>query len=121
MSVLDNYMKQLPKDYDMCFYGACCNFNIQPHNLIPNKNIYKKSVIPTDWTIGSTRALYCYMVSKRGAINICDYVDNIKYKINLPSDQWLNVVARHINLNIYWAEPTIAIQGTEIGLFNKSY
>ena len=121
MTVLDNYMKQLPKDYDMCFYGSCCNLHIQPHNLIPDKNIYKKSVEATDWCIGSTRALYCYTVSKKGALNVCDYVDNIKCKINLITDQWINVVASDINLNMYWAEPTIAIQGSEIGLFNKSY
>jgi len=41
--------------------------------------------------------------------------------IDLATDQWINIVARDINLKMYWAEPTIAIQGSEIGIFEKSY
>jgi hypothetical protein len=69
----------------------------------------------------STRALYSYLVSKKCAIKICKYIDSIKYKIDLATDQWINIVARDINLKMYWAEPTIAIQGSEIGIFEKSY
>jgi len=118
MTVFNNYLKQLPKDYDMCFYGACYHLHIEPHNLIPNKNIYEKS-LEND----STRTLHCYMVSKKCAIKVCDYFDNIKYKINMATDMWLNIVARDINLKMYWAEPTISIQGSDfdVRLFNKSY
>jgi len=33
MTVFNNYLKQLPKDYDMCFYGVCYHLHIEPHNL----------------------------------------------------------------------------------------
>ena len=118
MTVFNNYLKQLPKDYDMCFYGSCFHLHIEPHNLIPNKNIYEKSL-----ENGSTRTIHCYMVSKKCAIKVCDYFDNIKYKINMATDMWLNIVARDINLKMYWAEPTISMQGSDfdVRLFNKSY
>jgi GR25 family glycosyltransferase involved in LPS biosynthesis len=122
INILNNYLKELPPDYDMCFLGSCCNLNIPRYNLIPNKKIYKKCLEASDWGgLGSTRALYCYLVSKNCAIKICEYVNNINYKINIATDQWVNIVAKHINLKMYWAEPTIAIQGSENGLFNKSY
>jgi len=118
MTIFNNYLKQLPKDYDMCFYGSCYHLHIEPHNLIPNKNIYEKSL-----ENGSTRTIHCYMVSKKCAIKVCDYFDNIKYKINMATDMWLNIVARDINLKMYWAEPTISMQGSDfdVRLFNKSY
>lgn len=120
--ILNHYLSQLPNDYDMCFLGSCCNLHIPKNNLIPNKNIYEKSLETTNWGgDGSTRALYSYLVSKKCAIKLCEYVDKMNYKMNLPSDTWLNVVARDINLKMFWAEPTIAIQGSEIGLFSKSY
>ena len=122
INIFNYYLTQLPKDYDMVFLGSCCNLKIQEHNLIPNKHIYEKSLEPTEWGgLGSTRALYSYLVSKKCAIKICKYIDSIKYKIDLASDQWINIVARDINLKMYWAEPTIAIQGSEIGIFEKSY
>jgi hypothetical protein len=61
--------------------------------------------------------LGCYLVSKNCAIKLCHYIDNI----NLPTDHWLNFVAKDINLNMFWAEPTIAIQGSDTGLFQISY
>jgi len=41
----------------------------------------------------------------------------------MATDMWLNIVARDINLKMYWAEPTISIQCSEfdVRLFNKSY
>ena len=122
INIFNNYLTQLPKDYDMLFFGSCCHLHIQANELIPNKNIYEKSYEPTPWGgLGSTRAIYSYVVSKKCAIKICDYIDNLNYKINLASDQWLNIVAIDNKLKMYWAEPTIASQGSENGLFKKSY
>ena len=122
INIYNMYLTQIPKDYDMVFFGSCCNLKIQEHYLIPNKHIYEKSLEPTEWGgLGSTRALYSYLVSKKCAIKLCEYCNNIKYKIDLAIDQWVNIVARDINLKMYWAEPTIAIQGSEIGIFEKSY
>ena len=37
-----------------------------------------------------------------------------------PVDWWLNDVARDLSLKVYWAEPTIVTQGSQIGLFSRS-
>jgi GR25 family glycosyltransferase involved in LPS biosynthesis len=46
---LNNYITQLPEDYDMLFIGDGCNLHIEKHKLIPNKNIYEKCLYPTSW------------------------------------------------------------------------
>lgn len=122
IDIFNNYLTQLPKDYDMLFIGDGCKLHIQKDNLISNKNIYKKCLYPTSWGgDGCTRCIDSYLVSKKCAIKICKYINNIKYKINTTTDWWLNIVARDINLEIYWAEPTIVLQGTENGIFKTSY
>jgi glycosyl transferase family 25 len=122
INIFNNYLTQLPKDYDMLFFGNGCNLHIQSNDLIPNKNIYEKGLYPTNWGgDGCTRCIDSYVVSKKCAIKLCEYIDNIKYKINTTTDWWLNKVARDIKLKVYWAEPTIASQGSEYGMFEKCY
>ena len=121
---LNNYMSELPENFDMLFLGDGCNFHIQKHKLIQNKNIYEKSLYPTNFegeVGGATRCTDSYIVSKKCAKKICDYVNNLSYKINLPIDWWLNVAARDNNFKVYWAEPTIVTQGTQNGLFTSSH
>jgi hypothetical protein len=48
---------------------------------------------------------------------LCEYISNLKYKIDTNIDWWLNIAARDNKLNVYWAEPTIVTQGSEGGLF----
>ena len=47
-------------------------------------------------------------------------LNNLKSKINLPIDWWLNESSRDNNFKVYWAEPTIVTQGTQNGLFQTS-
>jgi len=44
---LNNYMTQLPENFDMLFIGDGCNLHIEKDKLIPNKNIYEKCLYPT--------------------------------------------------------------------------
>ena len=119
---VNKYMNELPKDYDMLFIGNGCNFHIEESKLIYNKNIYEKSLYPTSWGgNGATRCTDSYIVSKKCANKICEYINNLKYKINLPIDWWLNVAARDNIFKVYWAEPTIVTQGTQNGLFTSSH
>lgn len=122
VNIFNNYISQLPQDYDMLFIGDGCNLHIQNHKLIPNKNIYEKCVYPTKWGgFGCTRCADSYLVNKKCAEKICHYITNLSYKIDLPIDHWLNIVSRDNDFKVYWAEPTIATQGTENGLFNTSH
>lgn len=120
--ILNKYMSQLPEDYDMLFIGNGCNLHIEKNKLIPNKNIYEKCLYPTKWGgDGASRCTDSYIISKKCAKKLCEYINNLEYKINLPIDWFLNVAARDNNFKVYWAEPTIVTQGTQNGLFTSSH
>jgi GR25 family glycosyltransferase involved in LPS biosynthesis len=120
--ILNKYITQLPKDYDMLFIGNGCNLHIENHKLISNQNIYAKCLNPTSWGgDGASRCTDSYIISKKCANKLCEYINNLEYKINLSIDWWLNVAARDNIFKVYWAEPTIVTQGTQNGLFTSSH
>jgi GR25 family glycosyltransferase involved in LPS biosynthesis len=120
--ILNKYMTQLPKDYDMLFIGNGCNLHIEKHKLNSNQNIYEKCLYPTRWGgDGASRCSDSYIISKKCANKLCEYINNLEYKIKLPSDWWLNIAARDNKFKVYWSEPTIVTQGTQNGLFKSSH
>jgi GR25 family glycosyltransferase involved in LPS biosynthesis len=119
---LNNYITQLPENFDMLFIGDGCNLHIEKNKLISNRNIYEKCLYPTSWGgDGATRCCDSYIISKNCAKKLCEKINNLEDKINLPIDWWLNVAARENNFKVYWAEPTIVTQGTQKGLFITSH
>jgi hypothetical protein len=106
----------------MLFIGDGCNLHIEKNKLINDKNIYQKCLYPTNWGgDGAGRCADSYIISKKCAKKLCEYINNLSYKINLPIDWWLNVAARDNNFKVYWAEPTIVTQGSQNGLFSQSH
>ena len=121
INIFNKYMSQLPETYDMLFIGNGCNLHIENDKLKSSQFIYKKCNELTRWGGGgSTRCTDSYLVNKKCALKICDYMNNLPYKINLPIDWFLNTVARSNNFEVYWAEPTIVSQGSQNGLFETS-
>jgi len=119
---LNMYMDKLPNDYDMLFIGNGCNLHIQPNKLIQGQYIYEKCLEPTPWGGGgATRCTDSYIISKKCAKQLLKYIQNLQYKINQPSDWWLNLACRDNKFKVYWAEPTIVSQGTQIGKFMSSH
>jgi len=119
---LNVYLAELPTDFDMLFIGNGAYLHIPNEKIVPNKYIYEKCHDPTDWGgLGATRCLDSYIVSKKGAIILCEYIQNLKYVINDPIDFWLNIVIKEKNMKVFWAEPTIVSQGTQCGIFESSY
>jgi GR25 family glycosyltransferase involved in LPS biosynthesis len=119
---LNKYISELPNDYDMLFIGDGCNLHIEKHNLIPNQYIYEKSLYPTSWGgDGAGRCTDSYIISKKCASKLCEYINNLEYKIKLPIDWWVNVAARDNLFKVYWAEPTIVTQGSQNGTFKTCY
>jgi GR25 family glycosyltransferase involved in LPS biosynthesis len=124
INIFNNYLIQLPQEYDMLFLGDGCYYHIDAHILSPNKNIYQKSHTPTIWGSmqdGSTRCIDSCLVSKKCAIKLCNYINNLTKKINTTTDHWLNIVAKEKNFLMYWAEPTITTQGSQTGMFERCY
>ena len=121
-NIFNKYITQLPENFDMLFIGDGCNLHIEKHKLIPNKYIYEKCLYPTDWGgDGAGRCTDSYLVNKKCAKELCEYINNLESKIYLPIDWWLNIPAREKKFKVYWAEPTIVTQGTQNGLFITSH
>jgi len=126
---LNEYIQQLPSNFDMLFIGDGCNLHI-PDSIIKHTinenggkivNIFKKTNYPTNWGgNGATRCTDSYLISKNCCNKILEYIKGIKNKIELPIDWWMNTICRDLDLNVYWAEPTICSQGTESGVFTPS-
>ena len=120
--ILNKYINQLPEDYDMLFIGDGCNLHIEKHKLTPNNNIYEKCVEYTEWGGGgATRCTDSYIVNKNCALKLCNYINNLQSKIDLPIDWWLNIASGDNKLKIYLTEPTIVTQGSENGYFETSH
>ncbi len=118
---LNDYVNKLPVDYDMVFIGDCCNLHIDKNKLKQNCVMYKRDTYK-EYT---TRCTSAYIVSKKCSINILNDLNIIKVlenekKINDPIDWWLNYYFQNSYYNIYWAEPTIFLQGSE-SIYSKSY
>ena len=106
------YITQLPNNYDMLFIGDGCKLHIEPSRLIPGKHIYKT---------GAGRCTDSYLVSKKCAKRLHNYIKQLSYKIKIPIDWWLNKAANDNNFKLYWAEPTIVTQGTQNGTYKTSH
>lgn len=120
--IFANYTTQLPDDYDLIFLGDGCGYHIPPYRIEPDTYFYEKGVYPTFWGgNGATRCTDSYIISKKGAARLCEYIEHSPFKIALPIDWWLNQAARDTKLKVYWAEPTLITQGSERGIFKQSY
>jgi len=121
-SKFQKYMSQVPDDFDMVFLEDSVNLHIPEHIRKIGKNIYLKCNEETTWGgLGATRCTGLYVLSKKCASKLLDYVNNLnKNSIYLNVDLWLNHVIRDLNLKIYWAEPVIATQGSASGLFSST-
>jgi GR25 family glycosyltransferase involved in LPS biosynthesis len=78
---LELYKTQLPEDYDMLFIGDGCKLHIPKERLVPDIFIYEKNVNPTSWGgQGCSRCSDSYLVSKKCAKQLCDYIANTTKK-----------------------------------------
>jgi glycosyl transferase family 25 len=120
---IEKYISELPEDWDMLFFGEGQGVHIPKYRLRPGVNIYKKMTdlknkIPGGID-GSTKCTDSYIISKKCAQKLF-YLSNLLKIINEPLDHLLNKINHFCKFNIYWAEPTLVVQGTSNGLFKTS-
>ena len=121
MEILNKYLTQLPEDFDMLFLGNGCNLHIEKDKILPDKFVYEKGLYPTSWGgDGASRCSDSYIISNKCAKTLFGYVKKLTRPISLPIDWWLNQAARDNKLKMYWAEPTIVQQGSQLGMFQRS-
>ena len=116
---LEKALTELPPHFDMLFIGDGYGVHIPSKYIKPNKNIYEKSREPTEWGgNGGTRCTDSVLISKICCKRIVMVFEQSKQKsINLAIDWWINEVIRKLKLEIFWMEPTITKQGSQIGKY----
>lgn len=110
------YRKEMGSSFDMLFIGSGCNLHIEDDKIIDGKHIYRKYHETNHWGgQGATRCVDSYLVSKNCAEKLCNYIDNIDSSslVNSETDHWLNKAGKELDLVVYWAEPTIVLQGSQ--------
>ena len=65
------------------------------------------------------KATDSYVISKKACVIIKDYILNMK-KINIPIDYLIEKIVREKNMKVYWCEPTLTEQGSQIGRYTSS-
>lgn len=91
---LNQYMKQLPQDYDIYWIGSCCDLHAPSQ---PDFHVYPAQ---------SSRCTHAYMISNQGCRKMLTLVNYL----NFPIDWYFNFVIKNLNLKNYWAEPPLSIQ-----------
>lgn len=94
VSKFNSYKKQLPKDWDLCWVGSCCNLH---SSIVPGVNVYKER---------SSRCTHAYMLSKSCISKIINHINFV----NDGADWYYNSLIETLNLNNYWFEPSLASQ-----------
>ena len=120
---IEKNISDLPEDWDMLFFGEGHGVHIPQYRQSPGVNIYKKltdlkNKMPGGID-GSTRCADSYIVSKKCAQKLVQVI-NILQITSIPLDHLLNKINHLCKFNIYWAEPTLAVQGTSNGTFKTS-
>ena len=116
---LQKIVEQLPPEWDIVYLSEGSGHHMPDTH--PDKLLYRKGLYPTEWGgDGAGRCLDCYLISPDYAEKALDSFSTAK-EITLPIDWWMNEVAREHTAKAYWAEPTIATQGSITGVYKASY
>lgn len=108
-------MEAISTEWDMFVIGEGCN-----HHAATK---VRPAAVPRDIQGGAstTRCLSAYVVSLKCAQTILDHVDQPDSQIHIPIDHYYNKIAKPLNLQVFWSEPTLVSQGSENGLFKPSH
>jgi GR25 family glycosyltransferase involved in LPS biosynthesis len=119
---LRNYIEELPADFDVLMINSGCDLHIPEEMLIEGIHVYLRGLSCTPWGgFGGTRCTDAYLISKECARKFLEIYDSLEAaSINIALDWWMNDLMRKIGARVFWAEPSLVSQGTEIGLFKTS-
>jgi GR25 family glycosyltransferase involved in LPS biosynthesis len=103
----NDYLSRTPDDWDFIFIGSGCNLHVK--NTEPGKVAYIKSNPATKCTDS-----YCIrgMAASLLLRNIIHF--------SLPIDFELNYWIEKLKLKVYWWEPPLVKQGSQVGLYGSS-
>lgn len=107
---LQKYLMELDTDFDFFFFGNGFGISHQDQDGIFLRDINKKVLV---------KCMDSYIISKKCSKIIFEYIDKID-KIDKPIDYFFEDIIRKNNLKVYWCEPCITNQGSQIGIYKSS-
>ena len=105
---LNNYISQLPENWEVAFIGQAVDKRIPREELVENVNWYKK-----EWP--ADRCADSYLIKKSAANKILSGI--VSRGMCFPLDHEYSFWFREFNMNVYWLEPPITSQGSQCGIF----
>lgn len=105
LNKFNSYMNCVPNDYDLLFINAGCGLHAKPTK---NDQIWYK--------VPGTRTCCAYIITK----SACEKILTTIVPFSQPIDHALNTQIKTHNLNVYWCEPNIVGDGSEM-LYGMSY
>ena len=106
-NIVDKYMKETPKDWDFIFIGSGCN--LKPKNILPSKLCYLKEH-------PASKCADSYFVTKKAAKQIIQ-----TYMPFSSVSDWELAYQMYIHKHmVYWWEPSLVKQGSEVGIFKST-
>jgi hypothetical protein len=94
---------ELTKMNDWDIFSLGCGMNRHYPNIFKNKHIYRAKDI---------RCADSLIISNRGMQRLVDNIPILK----LPIDEHYDLLIKDNKINILWLEPTLVLQGSQIGL-----
>jgi len=103
----NEYLHDTPKDWDFIFIGSGCDLRIPIEKRNKNKAYVKEHP--------ASKCTDSFIISLQAANKIC----NSMKTITLPIDFELNYQMSFNDLKIYWWDPPIVMQGSQVNLFRS--
>ena len=98
----EEQMKNVPADWDMIFFGSGCGFRVPERTA--GRGVYKM-------TPPRVKCTDSYAISNKAAKKLRDEL----FPITVPIDFELQHFAVKHDFSVYWFEPPLILQGSEIG------
>jgi hypothetical protein len=102
---LNEFLNNLPNDFDCIFMSSCCDLKPK-HNNVVNKYFYEEE---------TSRCTTAYLIKKE----TCEKILSIA-NYTAPIDWHLNFIKEKLGLKYYWTDPIIVIQGSEKDIYKSN-
>lgn len=102
---LNEFLNNLPNDFDCIFMSSCCDLKPK-HNNVVNKYFYEEE---------TSRCTTAYLIKKetcKKILSIANYT--------APIDWHLNFIREKLGLKFYWTDPIIVLQGSEKDIYKSN-
>lgn len=102
---LNEFLNNLPNDFDCIFMSSCCDLKPK-HNNVVNKYFYEEE---------TSRCTTAYLIKKE----TCEKILSIA-NYTAPIDWHLNFIKENLGLKFYWTDPIIVLQGSEKDIYKSN-